>query len=93
MARCGDCLYYPTCKNYVDENESFPEVGGCKAFKDKADFVEVIRCKDCKCYKEYLHHSTKEPTGWGKCTKIEMDIDLAANDFCSYGERTQRKEG
>lgn len=52
-----------------------------------ADVVEVVRCGQCECYKEYLNHDTKEPTGWGKCNKIEMDIDLARNDFCCYGER------
>ncbi len=35
MTKCGDCLHYPTCKDYVDENECFPEVGGCEAFKNK----------------------------------------------------------
>jgi hypothetical protein len=32
MTKCGDCILYPKCKEYVDENESFPEVGGCEAF-------------------------------------------------------------
>lgn len=41
MTKCGDCIYYSACKSYVDENECFPEVGGCEAFKNKADFVEV----------------------------------------------------
>jgi hypothetical protein len=55
-----------------------------------ADVVEVVRCKDCKHYKEYLDISTKEPTGWGKCECIAMDIDIMRNDFCSYGERKEK---
>ena len=101
---CKDCIHGEMCANrnkmvQIDEHtwDEYEQTDNveklCKHFKNKTDFVEVIRCKDCKCYKEYLHHNTKEPTGWGKCTKIEMDIDLASNDFCSYGERTQRKEG
>lgn len=26
---CKDCVHYEFCKAYVDENETFPEVGGC----------------------------------------------------------------
>jgi hypothetical protein len=33
MAKCGDCIHYEKCKPYVDKEESFPEVGGCDAFK------------------------------------------------------------
>lgn len=57
-----------------------------------SDMVEVVRCKDCKHYHEYLNCITKEPTGWGKCTDIAMDIDLTVNDFCSYGERKGNDE-
>ena len=53
-----------------------------------ADVVEVVRCRDCKNYREYRFKN--EPTGWGKCTAIAMDIDLAANDFCCYGERKEK---
>lgn len=53
-----------------------------------ADVVEVVRCKDCENYHEY--RIKNEPTGWGKCTAIEMDIDLMRNDFCSYGERKEQ---
>ena len=63
-----------------------------KAQYVEEDVVEVVRCKDCKHYHEYLHHTTKEPTGWGKCTSIAMDIDMMANDFCSYGERKAGNE-
>lgn len=38
--RCGDCiLFEPYCKEYVDENETFPEVGGCKKFKQKDEKI------------------------------------------------------
>lgn len=50
---------------------------------------DVVRCKDCKHYHEYLHRTTKEPYGLGKCTHISMDIDLMGNDYCSYGERKE----
>lgn len=34
--RCGDCVFIDTdCKGYVDEDETFSEVGGCERFKRK----------------------------------------------------------
>jgi hypothetical protein len=55
-----------------------------------ADVVEVVRCGQCEHFHEYPYRGTSDPSGWGKCKKIGMDIDLTINDFCSYGER---KEG
>ena len=81
---CKDCLHYPACTEWNEkfialriENGSF-----CKDFKNKADFVEVVRCKDCEhwggvtfgyiCRRfsgSYIRNETRE------------------NDFCSYGKR------
>lgn len=33
--KCGDCTKFEGCKEYTTEEETFPEVGGCKAFKRK----------------------------------------------------------
>lgn len=33
--KCGDCEDFDKCKEYVDADETFPEVGGCKAFRAK----------------------------------------------------------
>lgn len=35
MSRCGDCKRFEECKEYVDADETFHEVGGCSAFKRK----------------------------------------------------------
>ena len=45
--RCGECFHFPVCKPHTEPHETFPEVGGCKCFKNAADVVEVVRCKDC----------------------------------------------
>ncbi len=52
-----------------------------------ADVVEIVRCENCKHFHEYPYKGTNDPSGWGKCKRINMDIDLTINDFCSYGER------
>lgn len=35
MTKCGDCINFEKCKEYVWENETFPEVGGCSVFRAK----------------------------------------------------------
>lgn len=43
-----------------------------------ADVVEVVRCKDCKYWKELLPVCERiHRAGWG------------VNDFCSFGERKE----
>lgn len=44
MSICKDCIHYEICDKYVAPNESFPEVDGCRCFKDKSNFVE-FPCK------------------------------------------------
>ena len=81
MSKCGDCLYFPMCSNYVDAEETFPEVGGCTVFKNKDAFVEVVRCKDCKRWK----YDAKKMAGLCK-----RHINYTTQwDFCSYGERRE----
>lgn len=41
MSTCKDCLHYEVCDRFTAPNETYPEVGGCRCFKDKADYVEV----------------------------------------------------
>ena len=77
---CDKCLYQPICDTYAnfgvtDLPASFKIP--CKLFKNKADFVEVVRCKDCK----HKEKTTNEYcTFWYKFCAFD-------NNFCSYGER------
>ena len=87
MAKCGDCLHFPKCSHYVTPEETFPEVGGCSAFKNKGDFVEVVRCKDCKYGNNHCDNQ-------GFCTYCQIGIQdypvrKQQDDFCSYGERRE----
>ena len=45
-----------------------------------ADVVPVVRCKDCK----YLVNATVNANGFLICDVSDMEI--APDDFCSYGE-------
>lgn len=85
MTRCGDCLHFRNCSHYVTPEETFPEVGGCSAFKNKGDFVEVVRCKDCK---NWCHEEIAKRYGADRyCTRTGFPV--AEDDFCSYGERKE----
>lgn len=44
-----------------------------------ADVVEVVRCKDCRCF-----DISKNGVN-GFCTKLGIPVDVY--DFCSFGER------
>lgn len=79
MSKCGDCLHFHQCSHYVTAEETFPEVGGCSAFKNKGDFVEVVRCKNC------VHR--KEKVCFNPSAGMWVGVELKDSDFCSYGER------
>ena len=44
---------------------------------------ELIRCKDCKYCTQFRVYKDL----WYICTKHEVNIDVKAEDFCSYAER------
>lgn len=52
----------------------------------KSEWVEIVRCKDCKHYKksevaeQYMCYR-KDVEGWSVC------YDFMPTDFCKYGER------
>lgn len=71
---CDDCIRYPACIFHLigHENEK------CPNFLNKANLVEVVRCKDCK----HLMFSDC----YGECTKAYLGI-VSPNDYCSHGER------
>ena len=47
MATCKDCICYDACQYHITE-ETDMTVAECDKFKNKADFVEVVRCEKCK---------------------------------------------
>lgn len=71
---CGDCMHNAVCEidGYIDK---------CKHFKNKANFVELIRCKECK------HWNNGYCEGIPFCGDDASYIETEETDFCSYGER------
>lgn len=79
MSFCEKCISYDICEFHQDMFSDvfitfFPHNEECAFFKNKADVVEVVRCKDCKHY-----------DGGRFCYYTE--ITVLDNDYCSYGER------
>ena len=63
---CKDCIHYDVCKDdyncgylFKDENGNY-FTDDCQHFKRKADFVEVVRCKDCKYGDVSCHSLSKD---------------------------------
>lgn len=90
MATCKDYIHYEVCQDGVcDEcfTEETPKTVremysplGCETFKNKADFVEVVRCKDCKYWRT-------EHGGFCEASNALSEVNNENNDYCSYGER------
>ena len=77
MTTCKDCLKYDICPF----NSKTHEKENCKYFKDKTNFVEVVRCKDCLyATKRYGHlnciHGVSYRNSWNK-----------PDEYCSHGVR------
>ena len=95
MSTCKDCLHYEVCEcedclirapEWVNKVEDF-----CGCFKPKADYVEVVRCGECKfaCFK---YNTDKYPFGLYACKKQPTGRaykKVKGNHFCSYGERKE----
>ena len=83
---CKDCIHGVIC-NVLSSPNSQDEKNAekwCWNFKNKADFVEVVRCKDCKFYK---------PIAIGlENACIRQSAYKEPTDYCSMGEPKNDKE-
>ena len=77
MTLCEKCIHGEICADRdcmdIDDERALQS---CNDFKNKADFVEVVRCKDCD-----IPHNK-----WTGCPYMNGLIP-PPNHFCSYGER------
>ena len=86
---CNDCIHYDVCKDDYELGYLFKDENGnyftddCQYFKNKADFVEVVRCKDC------VHGHWNQETLFGRCVDFcdYTDLRIDKEHYCSYGER------
>ena len=87
MATCKDCIYRAMCykhEHYGKENEE-----PCEMFKNKADFVEVVRCKKCKHGDVGIFEKTKDGQ---EIWKVYCDVHKRAHNldwYCPWGVRKE----
>ena len=77
---CKDCIYRAMC--YKHEHFGRDDEETCEMFKNKADFAEVVRCKDC------LYANDR-----GTICRYGVGREVKPDHFCGDGERRKDKEG
>ena len=87
---CKDCVHEKPCFEYG--NILDPLSGGviCDSFKNKADFVEVVRCSECRfnvANMEKDEYDTTDYSGEDIVCSYFMTDGMLPDDFCSYGKR------
>ena len=91
MASCYDCIHCEACSDAGDSGYSClkEDVSKCKHFKNKADFVEVVRCERC----EYKDDCARQMVHTTRDYILEQNISTYnIVDFCSYGKPKNDKE-
>ena len=83
---CKDCIHYECCKEYLTKCAEHGEAerinNPCTKFKNKADYVEVVECSNCK-YARFNRFSCAY-----SCKRRNYYSEFVRpTDFCSYGER------
>ncbi len=83
MASCKDCIHYEDmCKEHLIECAEHGEaeriLNPCVKFKNKADFVEVVRCFNCVFY-DIEDYNCRE-----------FDCNMPCDGYCSKGTPKER---
>lgn len=80
MSKCN-CVYEEFCSMLNGSDIVLPTP--CEYRKDNADFVEVVRCKDCIHFSNDTDYCREHNKGY-----CEFDnVIKSPTYFCSYGER------
>lgn len=83
---CKDCIHESVCV-IIAFPEAFEntkwERGNCDHFKNKADYVEVVRCKDC----EHCKILTDQFDNDLHFCSLDYNAEVPADGFCGYGEK------
>ena len=82
MTRCKNCIHFGICKKGFPWSDG-KGGGWCEDFKDKANFIEVVKCKDCK------HCVVREYDIIDELECDFFDVFTDPLDYCSRGERKE----
>lgn len=84
---CKDCIHYEVCNYHITEETPLTVDECSHGFKNKADFVEVVRCKKCK----YSDVGIAAKSIYGQERKVwycKLEHRITDADwYCPSGER------
>ena len=88
---CNDCLHLEACqqiyKSAFNDNKTYIFLKSCELFKNKVDFVEVVRCKECNnCGCCYLVKRRGEKAIEAYYCKLDGRY-VPPDHFCGCGKR------
>ncbi len=86
---CKDCAWFDVCykvEHYGRDTETI-----CQSFKNKADYVEVVRCKDCT-FRQPIDEGRYTFKGKPAMVCILHSKAVAEDGYCSYGEKRQKND-
>ena len=73
MKNCKNCLYEKMCTMHLKDEDA----ERCPSYEEKADYVKVVKCKDCALKGNII--------GW--C--MPQARYVGENEFCSLGRRKE----
>ena len=82
IVKCETCLYNKNCQFLGTHKNAVVE--GCTAYKNAADVVEVVRCKDCQYKSEWANDGSYPDYNFCKHSGLWCVTD---SHFCSEGKR------
>lgn len=86
MKTCKDCIHDKLCDEWaVTSGMPFVNADTCQHYKNKADFVKVVRCGKCK----YRITQTCPITGTESlfCDYGINPVAVEPTHYCGYGEK------
>lgn len=76
--KCGECVRYEECSPYTTPDETFPEVGGCPAYKKPTNYDRIRNMSVEEMAELFLHNY--------KCNKCAFNfLTIACNGNCFEG--------
>ncbi len=86
MTLCEKCIHEEVCdiRNCQDEADE-KAMTYCADFKNKADFVEVVRCSECA----NSFFNRRCDTFFCMLNMPNKAVSVKPNHFCGYGERKE----
>lgn len=92
MVTCNDCIHKELCDVYSRAGVTdipADDISICELFKNKADVVEVVRCKECL----FRHVPCQCALWYGTNNNAEYFIERGDNFYCGYGKRKGAENG